>query len=154
MDGADPRKRKPASLAVAGASVCLMNGLGASHNLLMLRTSEHLQPGAMLGVLLPEKKGFRSVWLEAEHRGHADSRGGGRCHSALMGDGRQHGIGPEVRFILPGVSSLWLKTSPLRMHPQLLDRRRTPFPDFPGGPVVRTLSFHCRGYRFDPWSSS
>ena len=23
--------------------------------------------------------------------------------------------------------------------------------DFPGGPVVRTLHFHCRGCRFDPW---
>ena len=24
--------------------------------------------------------------------------------------------------------------------------------DFPGGPVVRTPHFHCRGHRFDPWS--
>ena len=23
--------------------------------------------------------------------------------------------------------------------------------EFPGGPVVRTLSFHCRGPRFNPW---
>ena len=23
--------------------------------------------------------------------------------------------------------------------------------DFPDGPVVKTLSFHCRGHRFDPW---
>ena len=23
--------------------------------------------------------------------------------------------------------------------------------DFPGCPVVRALSFHCRGHRFDPW---
>ena len=23
--------------------------------------------------------------------------------------------------------------------------------DFPGGPVVRTAHFHCRGYGFDPW---
>ena len=22
--------------------------------------------------------------------------------------------------------------------------------DFPGGPVVKTLHFHCRGYEFDP----
>ena len=22
--------------------------------------------------------------------------------------------------------------------------------DFPGGPVVKTLRFHCRGYGFDP----
>ena len=26
--------------------------------------------------------------------------------------------------------------------------------DFPGGPVVRTLCFHCRGHRFDPWSGN
>ena len=23
--------------------------------------------------------------------------------------------------------------------------------EFPGGPVVRTLHFHCRGLGFDPW---
>ena len=23
--------------------------------------------------------------------------------------------------------------------------------DFPGGPVVRTLYFHCREHRFSPW---
>ena len=23
-----------------------------------------------------------------------------------------------------------------------------------GGPVVRTLSFHCRGHRFNPWSGN
>ena len=26
------------------------------------------------------------------------------------------------------------------------------FWDFPGGLVVKTLGFHCRGHRFDPWS--
>ena len=26
--------------------------------------------------------------------------------------------------------------------------------DFPGGPVVKTLCFHCRGRRFDPWSGN
>ena len=25
--------------------------------------------------------------------------------------------------------------------------------DFPGGPVVKTACCHCRGCRFDPWSS-
>ena len=24
--------------------------------------------------------------------------------------------------------------------------------DFPGGPVLKTVSFHCRGLRFDTWS--
>ena len=26
--------------------------------------------------------------------------------------------------------------------------------DFPGSPVVRTLHFHRRGHRFDPWSGN
>ena len=24
--------------------------------------------------------------------------------------------------------------------------------NFPGGPIVKTLHFQCRGHRFDPWS--
>ena len=24
--------------------------------------------------------------------------------------------------------------------------------DFPGGPIIKTPAFHCRGHRFDPWS--
>ena len=28
------------------------------------------------------------------------------------------------------------------------------FWDFPGGPVVKTLRFHCQGREFDPWSGS
>ena len=26
--------------------------------------------------------------------------------------------------------------------------------DFPGGPVVKTLHFQCRGHGFDPWSGN
>ena len=26
--------------------------------------------------------------------------------------------------------------------------------DFPGGPVLRTLYFHCHGPGFDPWSGN
>ena len=26
--------------------------------------------------------------------------------------------------------------------------------EFPGGPVVRTPHFHCRGHRFNPWSGN
>ena len=26
--------------------------------------------------------------------------------------------------------------------------------EFPGGPVVRTPRFHCRGHGFDPWSGN
>ena len=28
---------------------------------------------------------------------------------------------------------------------------KTKIRDFPGGPVVKTLCFHCRGQGFDPW---
>ena len=28
------------------------------------------------------------------------------------------------------------------------------YQDFPGGPVVKTPHFHCRGCRFDPWSGN
>ena len=28
---------------------------------------------------------------------------------------------------------------------------KTFFRDFPGGPVVKTLHFHCRGHGFDAW---
>ena len=28
------------------------------------------------------------------------------------------------------------------------------FKDFPGSPVVKALSFQCRGYKFDLWSGN
>ena len=48
----------------------------------------------------------------------------------------------------------------LRERPSLLQRSDSPASclfqkcepeDFPGGPVVRTLHFHCREPGFDPW---
>ena len=33
----------------------------------------------------------------------------------------------------------------------MLNQNLTQMGDFPGGPVVRILLFHCRGRRFDPW---
>ena len=38
----------------------------------------------------------------------------------------------------------------------ILKKKQTKnFPwDFPGSPVVEILCFHCRGYRFDPWSKN
>ena len=30
----------------------------------------------------------------------------------------------------------------------------TVYQDFPGGPVAKTLSFQCRGPRFDSWSGN
>ena len=36
----------------------------------------------------------------------------------------------------------------------MCSHRKTSFRDFPGGPVVRTPHFHCRGHRVDPWSGN
>ena len=32
-----------------------------------------------------------------------------------------------------------------------LGHEREGFGEFPGGPLVRTLCFHCQGPRFNPW---
>ena len=32
------------------------------------------------------------------------------------------------------------------------DKAEMQLRDFSGGPVVKTLHFHCRGCGFDPWS--
>ena len=37
------------------------------------------------------------------------------------------------------------------LHQYLLEERmNNKWMDFPGGPVVKTLHFHCRGHEFDP----
>ena len=33
----------------------------------------------------------------------------------------------------------------------LMDKDEDPR-DLPGGPVVKTACFHCKGHRFNPWS--
>ena len=38
--------------------------------------------------------------------------------------------------------------------PSLLSFSRTGLLDFPGGPEANTLSYQCRGPRFDPWSGN
>ena len=46
----------------------------------------------------------------------------------------------------------------VRTHkPMVHSKRNTKAPliwEFPGGPIVRTLSFHCREHKFDPWSGN
>ena len=38
------------------------------------------------------------------------------------------------------------------LHQYLLEERmNNKWMDFPGGPVVKTLHFHCRGHGSDPW---
>ena len=43
--------------------------------------------------------------------------------------------------------SHWDKTEIILISPTIKSQKR----DFPGGPVVRTLYFHCREHRFSPW---
>ena len=43
---------------------------------------------------------------------------------------------PYPSSILAAYSKLWLREANQ---------------DFPGGPVVKTLHFQCKGHRFDPW---
>ena len=38
------------------------------------------------------------------------------------------------------------------VHPNV--HSNTIYRDFPGGPVVKTLCFHCRGCGFNPWSGN
>ena len=43
-----------------------------------------------------------------------------------------------------------LKCYKANFHYNSIDEIR----DFPGGPVVKTVSFHCRGHRLDPLSGN
>ena len=54
-----------------------------------------------------------------------------------------------------GVSKwLWEIDVVRQIARDLLGVRKTGFREFPGGPAVRTLCFHFRGPRFDPWSGN
>ena len=66
-------------------------------------------------------------------------------------------------FYLVSEESLWLGEEGEEREPQraLLytegiyvdrDKAEMQLRDFSGGPVVKTLHFHCRGCGFDPWS--
>ena len=43
---------------------------------------------------------------------------------------------------------------PVRSHFKRESYSKTPDRDFPGGPVVKTPCFQCRGRGFDPWSGN
>ena len=65
-----------------------------------------------------------------------------------------HDLGlATVGSSFPEVFSVFWATrhpcSPLAQHPTRCQDIQ-PW-EFPGCPVVRTLPFHCRGHRFDPW---
>ena len=37
-------------------------------------------------------------------------------------------------------------------HQKILKKKNPMMMDFPGGPAVKTLQFHCRRHEFHPWS--
>ena len=46
----------------------------------------------------------------------------------------------------------WDPASPVAKNRE--NQQELTFGDFPGGPVVKTLCFQCRGGRFNPWSGN
>jgi len=48
-----------------------------------------------------------------------------------------------------------VRSSPLdALRNNLGELLRNKSRDFPGGPVSKTLHFHCKGHGFDPWSGN
>ena len=64
---------------------------------------------------------------------------GGHAREAVTCPGPS-AAGTRLPFPAPAFSSRFSKLEASR--------------DFPGGPVLRTLHFHCRGHGFDPWSGN
>ena len=60
-------------------------------------------------------------------------------------------------ILIPGLNNLGANyLNALCLHfllCQVENNNSTPW-DFPGGPVVGTLCFHCMGHGFDPWSGN
>ena len=54
-----------------------------------------------------------------------------------------------ISYLLSLFSSFFLKKIKKKKKKKAILCR-----DFPGGPVVKTLFFHCRGRQFDPWSGN
>ena len=51
----------------------------------------------------------------------------------------------EYYSVTKGNEALTQDTMWVNLKNKMLSR------DFPGGPVVKTPCFHCRGHWFDPW---
>ena len=112
-----------------------------------------------------------------EKQGWAPS--GPRCHPSKPGDrggskalvrredfafGHRHEVGPDTHprvstreqggtLKREGASGVCVGGSELRVHSgQWMWNLRAHTGDYPGGLVVKTLCFWCRGHRFNPWS--
>ena len=61
----------------------------------------------------------------------------------------------KVFRILTVDSCFWnFRSISIRVAPLYAFVLKCPTGEFPGGPVVRTLHFHCRGHGFNPWSGN
>ena len=56
----------------------------------------------------------------------------------------------ETRGKIRGKRSSTLSTNEVQVNKIKITQSR----DFPGGPVVKTSRFHCRGHGLDPWSGN
>ena len=63
-------------------------------------------------------------------------------------------VGPFFLFDLKiAFIGIFLTTNAVPVHYQKkFSRYKGAKRDFPGGPVIKTLHFQCRGHGFDPWS--
>ena len=50
-----------------------------------------------------------------------------------------------------GIKALYINAHDILKETGQLGLRRFSCADFPGGSVVRTPRYHCRGHRFNPW---
>ena len=87
------------------------------------------------------------MWKECSCHEKDQEKGSGTFfHSALdSGFSPLHyvSLGPLLLFL--GKFLIFRKKNTYLMFKKKRSR------DFPGGPVVKTPLFHCRGHGFDPW---
>ena len=76
------------------------------------------------------------------------------CGASSLCSCKQNGtLFTNFYHITPGISTC-ADSAEVTLETLKLSSNRDSWRDFPGGPVVKTLRFHCRGYRSDPWSGN
>ena len=88
---------------------------------------------------------------------HGDSPGkntGVGCHTLLQGIFPAQGSNLGLQHFRKILHHLSHQESPLQWWFMLNIIYKTDLGDFPGGPVIKTPHFHCRGPGFHPWSGN
>ena len=79
-------------------------------------------------------------------------------HSQLSGrnERRSGQSGTHLSSIFSNLSALYLvlEIQTLKARKQMNKNKKLLLWELPGGPVVRTLCFHCQGPGFNPWSGN